>query len=66
MTIDGRREEVIVYIQERFGGHRESVRIWVLENIIPSFGCTAEELLQEDRYEDLMRYLKRLEDGGYA
>jgi hypothetical protein len=36
------------------------------EQPIPGFGATAEELIAEGRGESVLRFLERIEDGGYA
>ena len=49
-----------------WAGDRDSARSWMREQPIPGFGATAEELIAEGRGESVLRFLERIEDGGYA
>lgn len=49
-----------------WAGDRERGRSWMREQPIPGFGATAEELIAEGRGDSVLRFLERIEDGGYA
>lgn len=63
---ENKRKEVIAVIKNNFGGDTHKIRQWMKNTEIPSFHATADQLIMLGRHKDLMRYLKRLKDGGYA
>ena len=59
------REEIVAILAP-WAGDRERALAWMREHVIPSFGATAEDLIEQGRGEAVLRHLQRISDGGYA
>ncbi|WP_407650113.1 antitoxin Xre/MbcA/ParS toxin-binding domain-containing protein [Halomonas rhizosphaerae] len=59
--------EVILHRVEAWAGSRSAAEQWYRETPIPSLGSlTAQQLVDKGRVAEVLRYLERIEQGGYA
>ena len=64
---DGKwRAEIFEFILPWVNYDPARARAWMREHTIPSLGATADELIADGRGELVLRYLHRIDQGGYA
>ena len=64
---DGKwRAEIFEFILPWVNYDPARARAWMREHTIPSLGATADELIADGRGELVLRYLNRIDQGGYA
>ena len=45
---------------------RMETEIWYNNAILPSLGCTAQDLVKRGRYTAVIMYIEAMEEGGFA